>query len=42
MSEINFEDYRKIMKKEIKEIGYEEILIRIAWNVTKLMNEKNE
>jgi len=42
MSTITFDDYKKKMKQEIKDIGYEEILIRIAWNVTRLMNEEKK
>ena len=29
----------KLFKKEIKDIGYEEILIRMAWSLTKIMND---
>lgn len=38
-----FEEYQERIKKEIKELGYEEVLTRMAWNLTILMNkEKNK
>ena len=39
LKKIDFKEYEKIMKKEIKDIGYEEILIRMAWSLTKIMND---
>jgi hypothetical protein len=39
LKKIDFKEYEKIMKKEIKDIGYESILIRMAWSLTKIMND---
>lgn len=39
---IEYNDYRKTLQKQIKEEGYEEILIRIAWNVSKLLNQERK
>jgi len=38
LTEYTYESYKLAVKKQIKEHGYEEVLIRLSWNLTLLMN----
>lgn len=39
---MDYEEFKKNTQKEIKELGYEEVLIRVCWNLTLLMNKKEK
>jgi len=36
---ITFEDFKVIMKKKLKEQGFEETLIALAWNIVEVKQE---
>ena len=36
---ISFKDFQVIMKKKLKEQGYEETLIALAWNIVEVKQE---